>query len=85
MRKGSSFASVARFLAPAQRRRRDRLAGLTLHEVALDVEGHGVKYANTFTADATAAKTRVRSIMAVPSRAIGAQTYITSLDDRANS
>ncbi len=79
MRKGSSFASVRAILgAPPNVDVVTVSPGLTLHEVALDVEGAmGVKYANTFTADATAAKTpssfdHGSSLEGL----IGAQTYI---------
>ncbi len=79
MRQGSSFASVRAILgAPPNVDVVTVSPGLTLHEVALDVAGaKGVKYANTFAADATAALTpssfdHGSSLEGL----IGAQTYI---------
>ena len=59
MRQGSSFASVRAILgAPPNVDVVTVAAGLTLHEVALDVANvKGAKYANTFVTDATAAVT----------------------------
>lgn len=59
MRRGSSFASVRAILgAPPNVDVVTVSAGLTLHEVALDLATvKGASYASTFTADTTAAQT----------------------------